>query len=71
MFESEKQREEILSQLKEVRDSGEVNMMHASGVQRVAYDRDLHALVTHMGSRPSKGYYELLDEFEDWLENNE
>ena len=71
MFDSEKRREEVLSQMKKVRDSGRVNMNDASGVQEVAYNQDLYALVTELGSRPSKNYADLLQEFDEWLRENE
>jgi hypothetical protein len=70
-FKSEEDREKVLSQLKEVRDSGQINTFDASGVQRVAYDQELYALVRVLGDRPSKNYGELLDEFEDWLDSQE
>jgi len=73
MFDSEKQRQEVLEQLDSVRKSGEVNMMDAVGVQRVAYEKDLHALVSFLGSNPGRGtdYIELLDEFEKYIETND
>jgi len=71
MFDSEKRKEEIMSQMKEVRDSGEVNMMDAAGVQQVAYDLDLYALVNHLAPRPSKDYTDLLQKFDEWLTKNE
>lgn len=74
MFESEEKRKEVLRQLNEVRKSGKVNMMDATGVQQVAAQNNYHALVTFLGSRPGRGneYVQLLDEFEQYLdENNE
>lgn len=75
MFDSEKQRQQVLGQLEKVRGSGEVNMMDAHGVQRVAYENDFYALVTFLGANPSgRGsglYTDLLDEFETYLENND
>jgi hypothetical protein len=71
MFDSDERKEEVMSQMKEVRDSGRVNMMDASGVQQVAYDRDFYALVTQLGSRPSKNYTDLLQAFNEWLTKNE
>jgi uncharacterized membrane protein len=72
-FDSEERRQEVLEQLDSVRKSGEVNMMDAVGVQRVAHENDLHALVSFLGSNPARGsgYMQLLDEFETYLENNE
>lgn len=67
IFDSEERREEVLNQMKEVRDSGRVNMMDAAGVQQVAANLDLHALVSYLGSRPSKRYMNLLQEFDEWL----
>lgn len=73
IFDSEKQRQQVLEELDTVRKSGEVNMMDAVGVQSVAYENGYHALVGHLGSNPGRGseYMDLLDEFETYLENNE
>jgi hypothetical protein len=73
MFDSETRRQKVLEQLDSIRKSGEVNMMDAVGVQRVAYENGYHALVGHLGSNPGRGseYMDLLDEFEKYLENNE
>lgn len=73
MFESEKQRQQVLEELDSVRKSGKVNMFDAVGVQRVAYESDYHALVSFLGSNPGRGseYMELLDEFDKYLEANE
>jgi len=73
IFDSEKQRQQVLEELDTVRKSGEVNMMDAVGVQSVAYENGYHALVGHLGSNPGRGseYMELLDEFKIYLENNE
>jgi hypothetical protein len=38
--------ERVAEQFLEVRDTGEANMFNAPKVQRIAYERDLHALVT-------------------------
>ena len=72
-FDSEERRQKVLEQLDNVRKSGEVNMMDAVGVQRVAYENGYHALVGHLGFNPGRGseYMELLDEFKIYLENNE
>lgn len=71
MFDSDKQRQEVLEQLDTVRKSGEVNMFDGKGVQRVAYSKDLHALVSFLGSNPGHGgeYMQLLDEFDEYLKN--
>ena len=73
MFDSEERRQEVLEQLEKVRESGEVNMMDASGVQRVAFENDYYALVTFLGDNPSRRgadrYMSLLDEFEEYLKN--
>lgn len=66
MFSSDQQRDRVLSQMEEVRQSGEINMADATGVQQVAYDKDLFALVSYLGRRPGKGYAEVLEEFEKW-----
>lgn len=72
MFDSEEQRQQVLEQLDSVRKSGEVNMMDAVGVQRVAYEKDYHALVGFLGSKPQRGseYVNLLDEFDDYLSSD-
>lgn len=69
----DEQRQQVLKQLDSVRKSGEVNMMDAVGIQRVAYENGYHALVSFLGSRPGRGskYMDLLDEFEKYLENDE
>jgi len=67
----EQKRNKVLGQMKKVRDSGEVNMADAQGVQRVAYENDYHALVSAIGSNPFAGYTILLNEFEDYLEQQE
>lgn len=75
MFNSNQDKDKILSQLEEVRNSGEVNMMDAAGVQRVASEKGLHSLVIFLGSNPSRRgadrYMNLLDEFEEWMKENE
>ena len=74
MFNSNQDKEKILSQLEKVRESGEVNMMDAQGVQRVAFENGYYALVRHMGSNPSRRghehYIEMLEEFEEWMKEN-
>lgn len=69
----DEQRQQALEQLDSVRKSGEVNMMDAVGVQRVAYENDYHALVEYLGSKSGRGseYMDLLDEFEKYLEEND
>lgn len=37
--------DKIRDQIMAIRDSGEVNMMHATEVQRLAFEQDLHELV--------------------------
>lgn len=71
IFDSEKQRQQVLEELDTVRKSGEVNMMDGAGVQLVAHEKDLHALVAFLGSDPGRGsnYMELLDEFDRYLED--
>jgi hypothetical protein len=68
--------EKVMQQMKKVRDSGRVNMMDGSRVQKVAHDMGFFALVTAIQDlkprRHSPGdYVKLLDAFEEWLENKE
>lgn len=75
LFNSPEDRKKILSQLGKVRESGEVNMADAKAVQKFAYEQKHYALVRHMGSNPSgrgyNHYMNLLEEFEEWMKENE
>jgi len=68
MFDSAEKREEVLSQLKKIRDSGKTNMMDARGVQRIASKEGFHALVLELGGDPFENYGDLLEEFEEYLD---
>ncbi len=68
MFDSAEKRDEVLSQLKKIRDSGKINMTDAQGVQRIASKEGLHALVLKLGKDPFENYGDLLEEFEKYLD---
>ncbi len=68
MFASAKKRDEVLSQLKKIRDSGKTNMMNAQKVQKIASKHGFHALVLKLGKDPFENYGDLLEEFEMYLE---
>lgn len=57
--------QEIFEQYEQVRESGRVNMVNKNGVQRVAFEMDLHALVTFI---EDGDYYDLLQNYGDYQE---
>lgn len=70
MFDSEEQREKVLSQMKEIRDSGETNMMDVMGVKRVAKEEGYTELVNFLGDNPAQShrkYAKVLSDFEEYV----
>lgn len=53
--------QKIIEQLAEVRETAEVNMLDADGVQRVAHERDLYELVTFIDDNDFGTYASALD----------
>lgn len=49
--------EEIQKQILLVRDTGETNMFDINGVQRVAFDNDLYALVDYLEDKENRNIY--------------
>lgn len=53
---------ELITQIRDVRDSGKTNMFDKNGVQRVAFDMRLFELVEFIEDSNSEEYVELLKE---------
>ena len=56
---------EVFEQYQEIQRAGPVNMADKTGVQRAAYDRDLHALVVFI---EDGDYYDLLTNYGEYAD---
>ena len=62
----------LFEQLKEVRDSGETNMLQWGSVYRIACDSGYSELIIWMENHDTLGYFHMLTgSFSEWLENGE
>ncbi len=63
--------QQVLEDLKKVRDSGEVNMFNRRGVQFVANDLNCFSLVCWIEDHRASEYAKLLDQFSEYLEQQD